>query len=80
MLIDYPLKQILILLRLLPSLKTMSAPESSKDLAGHSPQSRVDTTRWWRHPNLRALNLLMIIPLLSIFSQGYVCTVKNLNS
>jgi hypothetical protein len=25
---------------------------------------------WWRHRHLRALNLWMLIPLLSIFAQG----------
>jgi hypothetical protein len=27
---------------------------------------------WWKRKNLRALNLWMLIPLLSIFAQGYV--------
>lgn len=34
------------------------------------PESTLDTKRWWRHKNLRALNLLIIIPLLSIFTLG----------
>ncbi|KAM0323614.1 hypothetical protein ACHAPQ_008601 [Fusarium lateritium] len=55
----------------------MSAPEPSKDLASQSPPSPVDTTRWWRFPNLRALNLLMVIPLLSIFSQGFDGSMMN---
>lgn len=36
------------------------------------PESSVDTDRWWRSPNLRRLNLLLIIPMLSIFTQGFV--------
>lgn len=34
------------------------------------PESSVDTNRWWHSPNLRQLNLLLIIPMLSIFTQG----------
>lgn len=55
----------------------MSTPEPSKGLPGPNPHSSVDTSRWWRYPNLRALNLLMIIPLLSIFSQGSVRPTHN---
>ncbi len=36
------------------------------------PQGRVDTAHWWRYKNLRALNLWIFVPLLSIFSQGLV--------
>ncbi|KLU85835.1 hypothetical protein MAPG_04855 [Magnaporthiopsis poae ATCC 64411] len=35
-------------------------------------QSTLDLKHWWRHKNLRALNLWLIIPLISIFSQGQV--------
>jgi hypothetical protein len=28
------------------------------------------SVKWWRHRNLRALNLWMLVPLLSIFAQG----------
>lgn len=35
-------------------------------------ESGVNTARWWKFHNLRKLNLLMFIPLLSIFSQGLV--------
>lgn len=35
------------------------------------PESSVDVVHWWRHKNLRSLNLLMIVPLLSLFTQGY---------
>ena len=34
------------------------------------PESSVDTHKWWRSRNLRTLNLLLIIPMLSIFTQG----------
>ena len=34
------------------------------------PQANVDTNRWWKYRNLRTLNLLLLIPLLSIFAQG----------
>lgn len=63
-----------------PSLTTMSEPQPSKDLGGPSTQSSIDTKRWWRYPNLRALNLLMIIPLLSIFSQGLVHTTDTMTA
>lgn len=36
------------------------------------PEGSIDTTKWWRYKELRKLNLLLLIPLLSIFSQGYV--------
>jgi hypothetical protein len=36
------------------------------------PQGHIDTTYWWRYKNLRALNLWILVPLLSIFSQGLV--------
>lgn len=34
------------------------------------PESSVDTNKWWRSRNLRTLNLLLIVPMLSIFTQG----------
>jgi hypothetical protein len=34
------------------------------------PASSVDTAKWWKVRNLRVLNLLLIIPMLSIFTQG----------
>jgi hypothetical protein len=36
------------------------------------PTGCVDVTRWWTQKNLRTLNLWLLIPLLSIFAQGYV--------
>ncbi|KAH8701536.1 general substrate transporter [Talaromyces proteolyticus] len=41
------------------------------------PISLLDTKHWWRHQNLRTLNLLMLIPLLSIFSQGFDGSMMN---
>ncbi|KAH7017090.1 general substrate transporter [Ilyonectria destructans] len=41
------------------------------------PESRINTNRWWRYRNLRALNLWMLIPLLSIFSQGFDGSMMN---
>ncbi|KAF5253152.1 hypothetical protein FANTH_1983 [Fusarium anthophilum] len=41
------------------------------------PPSPVDTKRWWKSPNLRTLNFLMMIPLLSIFSQGFDGSMMN---
>jgi len=35
------------------------------------PEPRIDVSKWWRYKNLRSLNLWMLIPLLSIFAQGY---------
>ncbi|KAF5603808.1 general substrate transporter [Fusarium subglutinans] len=41
------------------------------------PPSPVDTKRWLKSPNLRTLNFLMMIPLLSIFSQGFDGSMMN---
>ncbi|KAH7008938.1 lactose permease [Ilyonectria destructans] len=41
------------------------------------PQSSIDTKHWWRHKNLRNLNLLMIFPLLSIFTLGFDGSLMN---
>ncbi|KAH6689034.1 general substrate transporter [Plectosphaerella plurivora] len=42
-----------------------------------APQSTINTKRWWKHKNLRALNLWLLIPLLSIFSQGFDGSMMN---
>ncbi|KAL2202832.1 general substrate transporter [Sarocladium strictum] len=42
-----------------------------------APESTLDTKHWWRHRNLRALNLWLLIPLLSIFSQGFDGSMMN---
>ncbi|CEL06433.1 hypothetical protein ASPCAL09610 [Aspergillus calidoustus] len=34
------------------------------------PASSVDAKHWWRHKNLFTLNMLMVFPLLSLFTQG----------
>ncbi|KAJ5400504.1 hypothetical protein N7465_010993 [Penicillium sp. CMV-2018d] len=41
------------------------------------PSSSVDTVHWWKCRNLRTLNLLMVVPLLSIFSQGFDGSMMN---
>ncbi|KAK9455937.1 general substrate transporter [Dipodascopsis uninucleata] len=41
------------------------------------PKSRINTARWWKYTNLRNLNFLMLIPLLSIFSQGFDGSMMN---
>ncbi|TVY62513.1 Lactose permease [Fusarium oxysporum f. sp. cubense] len=41
------------------------------------PESSVNTDRWWKSPNLRQLNLLLIIPMLSIFTQGFDGSMMN---
>ncbi|KAH6880816.1 general substrate transporter [Thelonectria olida] len=44
------------------------------------PESSVDTNRWWKSPNLRALNLLLIIPMLSIFTQGMMNGLQSVEN
>ncbi|KAF2822054.1 general substrate transporter [Ophiobolus disseminans] len=41
------------------------------------PVSSIDTEKWWRSPNLRRLNLLLMIPMLSIFTQGFDGSMMN---
>ncbi|CCF36499.1 lactose permease [Colletotrichum higginsianum] len=41
------------------------------------PDSTVDTKYWWRSKNLRALNLLLVFPMLSIFTQGFDGSMMN---
>ncbi|KAG5804598.1 hypothetical protein H9Q74_012391 [Fusarium xylarioides] len=53
----------------------MASPEVSTTMV--LPPSPVDTKRWWKSPNLRTLNFLMMIPLLSIFSQGFDGSMMN---
>ncbi|KAL4931102.1 sugar transporter [Aspergillus undulatus] len=59
---------------------------SKSDVAAHSheevavtavPESSHDLKHWWRLKNLRALNLWMLIPLLSIFAQGFDGSMMN---
>jgi hypothetical protein len=52
----------------------MSSSSNAKatTMAIPMPESSVDVNKWWRFKNLRTLNLLLVFPLLSIFTQGYV--------
>ncbi|KFZ19742.1 hypothetical protein V501_00512, partial [Pseudogymnoascus sp. VKM F-4519 (FW-2642)] len=54
----------------------MHAPKSSS-VALAMPASSLDTEHWWRHKNLRTLNLLLVFPLLSIFTQGFDGSMMN---
>ncbi|KAH6871485.1 general substrate transporter [Thelonectria olida] len=53
----------------------MAATNAHQDAVLQS--SPVDTAHWWKYRNLRALNVLMIVPLLSIFSQGFDGSMMN---
>ncbi|KUL86934.1 hypothetical protein ZTR_05287 [Talaromyces verruculosus] len=55
------------------SHKTLSQPAAGVAM----PESKLDTRHWRRHRNLRTLNLLLLIPLLSIFSQGFDGSMMN---
>ncbi|KAF5962403.1 lactose permease [Fusarium bulbicola] len=50
---------------------------SEVQMAAAMPESSVNTDRWWKSPNLRQLNLLLIIPMLSIFTQGFDGSMMN---
>ncbi|KAL3442862.1 general substrate transporter [Aspergillus insuetus] len=41
------------------------------------PESSVDVKHWWRHKNLLTLNMLMVFPLLSLFTQGFDGSMMN---
>lgn len=43
---------------------------TAEPFAHAMPESSVETSRWWKARNLRTLNLLLIVPMLSIFTQG----------
>ncbi|KAI1846234.1 hypothetical protein JX265_010611 [Neoarthrinium moseri] len=47
------------------------------EAAPEVPVSTIDVSRWWRYKNLRSMNLWMIIPLLSIFCQGFDGSMMN---
>lgn len=49
-----------------------SQPRGASPIAPSMPAGSIDITKWWRYKELRTLNLLLLIPLLSIFSQGCV--------
>ena len=38
----------------------------------YMPSGSIDISKWWRYKNLRTLNFLLLIPLLSLFATGYV--------
>ncbi|KAL5343418.1 hexose transporter protein [Aspergillus crustosus] len=54
----------------------MPAPNSIT-VATAIPEGNVDVSRWWKYKNLRTLNLLMVIPLLSLFIQGFDGSMMN---
>ncbi|OQE07072.1 hypothetical protein PENVUL_c015G02415 [Penicillium vulpinum] len=41
------------------------------------PESSVDVVHWWRHKNLRSLNIPMIFPLLSLSTQEFDGSMMN---
>lgn len=45
--------------------------------AAAMPSTSVNTSRWWKSRNLRTLNLLLIFPMLSIFTQGFDGSMMN---
>jgi hypothetical protein len=47
-----------------------SAAAARQVAAAAMPTSSVDTKYWYRQKNLRKLNLLIIVPLVSIFTLG----------
>jgi hypothetical protein len=52
-------------------IKKVTDTAAVRDVAaGAMPDGKVDYTKWWKHRNLRALNLLLIFPLCSIFTLG----------
>jgi hypothetical protein len=48
---------------------TMPAPKSIPVVPG-IPEGSVDVNHRWKYKILRTLNLLMVFPLLSLFTQG----------
>ena len=59
-----------------PLYHSRRSTSSSADMSSPAPvemvlpPSPVNTRSWWKSPNLRKLNILLLVPLLSIFSQG----------
>ncbi|KAL2836295.1 general substrate transporter [Aspergillus pseudoustus] len=41
------------------------------------PETLLDLSHWWPLKNLRTLNIMLLIPLLSIFSQGFDGSIMN---
>ncbi|KAL4881055.1 general substrate transporter [Aspergillus karnatakaensis] len=50
---------------------------NSISVAPGIPEGSVDVDRWWKYKNLRTLNLLMVFPLLSLFTQGFDGSMMN---
>jgi len=44
--------------------------DSDTSAASEVPQSTIDTKRWWKHKNLLTLNLLLLLPLMSMYTLG----------
>jgi hypothetical protein len=53
------------------SMNTKNAQAIEITENAHQSESPNGVKGWWKRKNLRALNLWMLIPLLSIFAQGY---------
>lgn len=45
-------------------------PHATNIQAPYMPEGGVDVGKWWKYKNLRTLNFLLLLPLISIFSQG----------
>ncbi|KAI9162695.1 putative Lactose permease [Paramyrothecium foliicola] len=62
-------------------MEKQMAEHHGGSLVGPTAPSEADmqryTKHWWRHRNLRSLNLWMLIPLLSIFAQGFDGSMMN---
>ncbi|KAH6886209.1 lactose permease [Thelonectria olida] len=46
-------------------------------VTGAMPEGTIDHRNWWHHKNLRRMNLLMVFPLLSIFTLGFDSSLMN---
>lgn len=58
--------------------KSPTVGESTATLEVNAlPDSPIDTKHWWKYKNLRTLNLLLLVPFLSIFAQGFDGSLMN---
>jgi len=58
----------------MPQIKTAQVHDTADVRAAAAaamPEGTIDTKQWWKQRNLRNLNLLLVFPLLSIFTLGY---------
>ncbi|KAL1896561.1 hypothetical protein Sste5346_004595 [Sporothrix stenoceras] len=56
----------------------LARPEAHQQVPGTTmPKSPINTKKWWKYRNLRALNLWLLIPLLSIYAQGFDGSMMN---